>query len=115
MLLLAFDQLASLITNLTSEFTNSIKLMVEKFESINYNRIDKLETQIFHLNDKVESFQKNVDNLTKTNNNLKQLLSDSYINKIQEQEVNLANDFEISGFSDVFMVDGITISNSLKK
>jgi hypothetical protein len=96
----SFDQLAGLITNLTTEFTSSIKLMLEKFENVHSNKIEKLEGHIFTLSERCDILENQLDKVLRSNSNLKQLLCESHINKIKEQEEVLSNKFEISGFND---------------
>jgi hypothetical protein len=100
-----FDQLANLITTLTSDFTNSIKTLVDKFENINCNKNENLELQIQDLNVKCDSLQTQIHSISKQNDYLRNLLCDSYINKIKEKEEAVANDFVISGFTELIALD----------
>src|SRR5271156_2061101 len=107
----SFDQLASLITNLTSQFTSSIKVMLDKFENFHSNKIENLEGQIFILSERCDHLEKKLEKLSKTNNNLKNLLCESFINKTKDKEHELANQFEISGFSELVVMNN---ENNLK-
>src|SRR5271156_4863571 len=73
--------------------------MVEKFEKFHSTKIDNMEGQILMLNEKMDSYKREMAHLTKINNNLRQQLCEGYLAKIKEQELALNDKFEISGFS----------------
>ena len=49
-----FKQVSDLITQITSSFSETIKSLIEKFEANNIHKIDKLEGQIFTVNERVD-------------------------------------------------------------
>jgi len=100
-----FEQLANLITSITSDFSNSIKTLVEKFENINCNRNENMELQIQDLNSKCDSLQTQISSISKQNEYLRQLLCDSYLNQIKQKEELVANDFVIAGFTELVVKD----------
>jgi regulator of replication initiation timing len=101
----SFEQLANLITTLTSDFTGSIKMLVDKFESLNVNKLDNLESQLSDLNNKYDSLKSQVQSLSNQNDHLRQLLGESYISQIKQQEEAVSNDFVISGFTELVALD----------
>jgi gas vesicle protein len=75
-----FNQFSGFITNLTKEFSNTIKDMVHKFEEMNNTKINNLEGHIFQLSTKVEKLESNISNLNKVNQTLKLKLCEAYLN-----------------------------------
>jgi hypothetical protein len=94
-----FDQLSILISNITKDFSSTIKDLVSKFETINSTKIDTLEGHIFSLSDRIEKLEDKLQKVLKSNQLLKNQLCDNYINNIKDKEAIFSQKFEINGFT----------------
>jgi hypothetical protein len=103
-----FDQVSKLISEMTSQFTNTIKLLCTKFEELNTNRLDKLESTIFDMNKRMDKLQTDLNIQIKMNNNLKDKLCNDYIDKVKQEEKEFEGKFILYGIdsNDTSVIEG---------
>ena len=58
-----FQQMSYLITHIITSFAETIKNLIEKFEASNINKLRKLETQIFTVNERADFLEEKLGKL----------------------------------------------------